>query len=141
MANQMIAYAKRFPKPIIAMEKLSGMRNGFKKSKKFNRRFHTLPFRKLQTIIEYKALHHRIEVKHLTRKETKSTSKTCHGCRHVARKVNGRMFKCPRCGLTYDGDLNGAINIARALTRRVGWRSRGSREPACEAGRNAVKAG
>jgi IS605 OrfB family transposase len=38
------------------MEDLTGIRDNFDKSKELNRRFHSLPFRKLQTYIEYKAL-------------------------------------------------------------------------------------
>jgi putative transposase len=48
IANEIIAYAKQFPKPIIVMENLNGIRDNFKKSKKLNKRFHSLPFRKLQ---------------------------------------------------------------------------------------------
>jgi len=55
IANQIIEYAKQFPKPVIVMENLNGIRRNFKKSKRLNKRFHSLPFRKLQTIIEYKA--------------------------------------------------------------------------------------
>ncbi len=77
VANQIFAYAKQFPKPVIVMENMNGIRRNFKKSKRLNRRFHSLPFRKLQTIIEYKANLEGIEVKYLTRKETKNTSKTC----------------------------------------------------------------
>jgi IS605 OrfB family transposase len=54
IANQIVAYAKQFPKPVIVMENLNGIRDIFKKSKKLSRRFHTLPLRKLQAIIEYK---------------------------------------------------------------------------------------
>jgi len=125
IANQIIAYAKQFPKPVIAMENLNGIRRSFNKSKRLNRRFHSLPFRKLQTLIEYKANLQGIGVEYLIKKETKNTSKTCHKCGHVA-QTKGRIFKCPRCGLTYNRDLNAAINIAHALTRRMG---RGSREP------------
>jgi IS605 OrfB family transposase len=63
IANQILDYAKQFPKPIIVMEDLNGVRSNFKRSKKLNRRFHSLSFRKLQTIIEYKALLEGIEVK------------------------------------------------------------------------------
>ncbi len=125
IANQIIHYAKQFPKPVIVMENLNGIRRSFKKSKRLNRRFHSLPFRKLQTIIEYKANLEGIEVKYLTKKETKNTSKTCHRCGYVT-QVKGREFRCPKCGLIYNRDLNGAINIAHALTRRMGW---GSCEP------------
>jgi len=37
-----------------------------------------------------------------------------------------------KCGLIYNRDLNAAINIAHALTRGMGWRSREPREPANE---------
>ena len=121
IANQIIAYAKQFPKPVIVMENLNGIRSNFKKSKELNRRFHSLPFRKLQAIVEYKALLAGIEVKYLTKKEVKNTSRKCHRCGHVARSVRGREFKCPKCGMIYNRDLNAAINIAHALTRRMGW--------------------
>jgi len=131
IANQIVAYAKQFPKPVIVMEDLSGIRDNFKRSKKLNRRFHSLPFRRLQTIIEYKALLEGIEVRYLTKKETRNTSKTCHRCGHVA-QVKGREFRCPKCGLTYNRDLNACINIAHALTRGMGWGSCEPPEPADE---------
>jgi len=122
IANQIIQYAKQFPNPVMVMEDLRGIRDNFKKSKKLNKRFHSLPFRKLQTIIEYKALLEGIDVRYLTKKETKNTSKTCHRCGHVA-QVRGREFRCPHCGLVYNRDLNACINIAHALTRGMGWGS------------------
>jgi IS605 OrfB family transposase len=133
IANQIVAYAKQFPKPVIVMEDLNGIRNNFKKSKKLNKRFHSLPFRKLQTYIEYKALLEGIEVRYLPKKEVRNTSKTCHRCGHVA-QVSGREFRCPKCGLIYNRDLNACINIAHALTRGMGWGSCESPEPADEVG-------
>jgi len=50
-ANEIVAYAKQFPKPVIVMEDLTGIRDNFDRSKKLNRRFHSLPFRKLQTLL------------------------------------------------------------------------------------------
>jgi transposase len=41
-------------------------------------------------------------------------------------KSNGREFRCPKCGLIYNRDLNACINVAHALTRGMGW---GSCEP------------
>jgi len=133
IANQIIQYAKQFPKPVIVMENLNGIRRNFKKSKKLNRRLHSLPFRKIQTIIEYKANLEGIRVEYLTKKETRNTSKTCHKCGYVT-QVKERIFKCPRCGLTYNRDLNAAINIALALMRRMGWGSCEPPKPANEAG-------
>ncbi len=129
LANRIIEYARQFPKPVIVMENLNGIRRSFKKSKKLNKRFHSLPFRKLQTYIEYKANLEGIEVKYLSKKETGNTSKICHRCGYVA-QVKGRIFKCPSCGIEYNRDLNAAINIAHALTRRMGWGSCEPPEPA-----------
>jgi len=125
-ANQIIEYAKQFQKPVIVMEDLNGIRRNFKKSKNLNRRFHSLPFRKLQAIVEYKALLNGIEVKYLQKKYVRNTSRKCHRCGHVALITYEREFKCPRCGLIYNRDLNACINIAHALMSSMEW---GSREP------------
>lgn len=71
-----------------------------------------MPFRRLQELIEYKASLQGMEVKYLTKEETKNTTKTCHRCGYVAPKVNGRIYNCPECGMKYDRDLNVAINIS-----------------------------
>ena len=129
IANEIVAYAKQFPKPIIVMEDLNGIRRKFKKSKRLNRRFHSLPFRKLQTYIKYKANLKGIEVRYLSKKETKNTSKICHRCGYVT-QVKGRIFKCPNCGMEYDRDLNACINITHRLMSSMGWRSCEPPEPA-----------
>ena len=133
IANQIVAYANQFPKPVIVMEDLTSIRNSFRKSKELNRRFHSLPFRKLQKIIEYKALLEGIDVVYLEKSLVRNTSKTCHRCGHVAR-VKGRIFKCPKCGMKYDRDLNACINIARRIMSSAGWESCEPPKPADEAG-------
>ena len=129
IANEIVAYAKQFPKPVIVMEDLNRIRRKFKKSKRLNRRFHNLPSRKLQTTIKYKANLEGIEVRYLPKKETGNTSKTCHRCGYVT-QVKGRIFKCPNCGMEYDRDLNACINIAHRVTSSMGWGSREPPEPA-----------
>jgi len=129
IANQIIEYAKQFPKPLIVMENLNGIRRNFKRSKSLNRRFHSLPFRKLQEILEYKASLEGLEVRYLTKKETKNNSKTCHRCGHVA-QVKGRIYKCPICKMEYDRDLNACINIAHRVMSSMGWRRSEPRGPA-----------
>ena len=113
IANQIIAYAKQFPRPVIVMEDLTGIRDNFNKGKGLNRRFHSLPFRKLQTYIECKALLDGINVVYLPKRFVKNTSRTCHRCGHVVRINGGGVFRCRRCGMEYNRDLNAAINIAR----------------------------
>jgi len=129
IANQIIEYVKQFQKPVIAMENLNGIRKNFKKTRKLNKRFHSLPFRKLQTIIEYKASLEGIEVKYLTKKDVKNTSKECRRCAHVA-PVKGRIYECPICKMEYDCDLNACINIAHRVMSSMGWRRCEPRGPA-----------
>jgi len=130
IANQIIEYAKQFQNPVIVMENLNGIRRNFKRSKNLNRRFHNLPFRKLQAILEYKALLNGIEVKYLRKKYVRNTSKRCHSCGRVTRITYEREFKCPICGLIYNRDLNACINIAHALIRGMGWWRSEPRGPA-----------
>ncbi len=122
VAKEIVAYAKQFEKPIIVMEKLDGIRDSMNSSAKLNRRLHAWSFRKLQMYVKYKANLEGIPVVYVN---PKNTSKRCHRCGHVA-QANGREFRCPKCGLVYNRDLNAAINIAHTLMRGMGW---GSREP------------
>jgi IS605 OrfB family transposase len=131
IANQIINYAKQSTNPVITMEDITHIREKFNKGRKLNKRFHSLPFRKLQTYIEYKALLNGIQVYYLPKNLVKNSSKTCHRCGHVA-KVVGREIKCPNCGLRYNRDLNACINIAHRLMRSMGWGSCEPPEPAYE---------
>ncbi|MGC8936737.1 MAG: zinc ribbon domain-containing protein, partial [Candidatus Methanomethylicaceae archaeon] len=36
-------------------------------------------------------------------------------------RVRGRIFKCPKCGMEYDRDLNACINIAHRVMSSMGW--------------------
>jgi IS605 OrfB family transposase len=128
IANQIISYAKQFSKPVIVMENLNGIRQNFRRSRALNKRFHSLPFRKLQTILEYKAALAGIEVRYLPKNEVKNTSKTCHRCGHVT-QVKGRIYKCPKCKMEYDRDLNACVNIAHRVTSSMRWGSRKSESP------------
>ncbi|PSN89750.1 transposase, partial [Candidatus Marsarchaeota G1 archaeon OSP_B] len=97
ISKKIVEYAKQFPSPVIVMEKLTGIRENFKKGKELNRRFHSLPFRKLKKMVEYKAKLEGIKVSHLNPKDT---SKTCHRCGYVTH-VEGRELRCPNCGMVY----------------------------------------
>ncbi len=116
ISKKIVEYAKQFPSPVIVMEKLKGIRKNFKKGKGLNRRFHSLPFRKLQEMVEYKAKLQGVKVVYVN---PKNTSKTCHRCGYVTR-TDGREYRCPKCSMVYNRDLNSSINIARALMRGTG---------------------
>ncbi|HID90532.1 TPA: hypothetical protein EYP44_01060 [Candidatus Bathyarchaeota archaeon] len=50
VTNQVIEHVKQFPKPVIAMEDLKGLRKHMNFSKRMNRRVHSMPYRKLQSL-------------------------------------------------------------------------------------------
>lgn len=103
------------------MEDLTNIRKRFRKGnggKKLNRRMNSLPFRKLQDYIEYKALRNGIKTVYI---DPKNTSKECHRCGQLNDVAYRRSYKCSNCGLEYDRDLNESINIAHRITSSMGW--------------------
>ena len=81
----------------------------------------SLPFHKLQVYIEYKALRKGIPVEYI---DPKNTSKECHRCGTLNKVGYHRNYECSHCGLSYDRDLNAALNIARRITSSLGWGTR-----------------
>ncbi|MBD3215653.1 MAG: IS200/IS605 family element transposase accessory protein TnpB [Candidatus Lokiarchaeota archaeon] len=116
LPNDIVDYTNRFEKPIIALEELTHIRNLFQKNqkgKRLNQRMASLPFRKLQNCIEYIVLKRGIGVKYIDPKHTK---KQFHRCGTIINMGFYRNLRCPHCGLIYDRDLNGSINIAQGIT-------------------------
>ncbi|MEM0079917.1 MAG: transposase [Nitrososphaerota archaeon] len=114
ISKEIVEFAKQFPKPMIVMEELEGLRESIDYSRELNRRLHNLPYRKLQKLIEYKSLLNGIEVVYV---DPNNSSRTCCKCGHINEPSNSREFKCSRCGAEYNRDVNAAANIARkALT-------------------------
>jgi len=81
-----------------------------------------MPYYRLTQYIKYKAEWEGIPV--LAIPEF-NTSKTCHRCGEKGKRVSQGIFKCPNCGLEYNADLNGAINIAKLS---LGYMLRGGAE-------------
>ena len=97
IGNYIVEYVKQFEDPIIAMEDLTNIRYSFNRSKKLNKRFHSLPFYKLRKYIEYKANSEGIDVRFI---EPADTTKTCHRCGNVS-SVYGGEYRCKICGMVY----------------------------------------
>ena len=82
-----------------------------RKGRRFNRIVSSMPFYKLQSMIQYKAEALGIPVV-FTPEDM--TSRTCHVCGMEGKRRTQGCFVCPRCG-QYNADLNGAINIGKRL--------------------------
>jgi len=100
----------------VAIGKLSHIRSkarkGNGKSSKSRGRINSFPYSMLSQFISYKC--QEIGVKSIKKINELWTSKTCHKCgsRNTRRETQAN-FKCYNCGLNYNADVNGAINIAK----------------------------
>lgn len=96
---------------VIVVGDLKGIRErSMKRGRRFRRIVSNMPHDKLTRYVEYKALWAGIPV--VLASEDYS-SKTCHRCGNGGRRVSQGLFKCPSCGLEYNADLNGAINMGK----------------------------
>jgi len=105
----------RANKEAIVLERLKGIRHAHQKGngegKARRRRIALWPFRRLLSYIDYKARWAGVPLEYVS---ASYTSKTCHACGEVNRKLKltDRSWLCP-CGAKLDRDLNAAINIER----------------------------
>ncbi len=93
-------------KPV--METLTNIREKIRYGRKMNRRLHSIPFRKIQSYISYKAMEQRFKPEFI---EAKNTSRTCPICGDL-NKPNGHVYKCNKCSFQADRHIVAAWNIA-----------------------------
>ena len=109
-------------------------KKGERRSRKLNRIIHSIPTQKIKTMLTYKALWSGVSVFAINEAYT---SKTCHRCGSRDTVIKGRCFKCKSCGLEYNRDLNGAINIGNRLFGYM-LKSGGSSDPARTPPENSI---
>ena len=99
----------------IILEDLKGMRDRIHYGRKMNRRLHAIPFRKIQSCIEYKA---KIEGLPVIYVDARSTSSLCPVCGGRLKKApNGhRILRCD-CGYENDRDVIACLNLLRRNPR------------------------
>jgi len=107
ITSSFVEWARQNGARIIVIGDVGGIRNKVKYHAKANQKIHDWKFRKITSMIEYKAKLAGIEVKYVSEEYT---SQTCPVCGH-RRKPSNRNFKCPVCGFEYHRDGVGAINI------------------------------
>ncbi|MFL7792213.1 MAG: RNA-guided endonuclease InsQ/TnpB family protein [Anaerolineae bacterium] len=112
LSTQIVDIALRYPHPVIVLERLDGIRNRLKASKRFNRMMASWAFRQLVSFVEYKAARYEIPVVFV---DPRRTSCTCPRCGHSTRsnRVGQSNFRCVVCNYRGNADAVAAINIAR----------------------------
>ncbi len=108
VSKRIAEYAKRFPKPVIVLERFGHFQNN-SKNRRFNFLLGNWARKKLQKIIEYKANWEGIQVVYVN---PAYTSLTCHYC-GAKGKRNGLVFTCPTCNRQYNADSNAAMSLAK----------------------------
>ncbi|USG99167.1 transposase [Thermococcus argininiproducens] len=111
LANKIVELAEKYGG--LALEDLTEIRDSIRYSAEMNGRLHRWSFRKLQSIIEYKAKLRGVRVVFVNPAHTSSLCPICGG----KLSPNGhRVLKCSKCGFEADRDVVGSWNIRlRAL--------------------------
>ena len=114
VANQIIERALNEDVSTIILEKLTHIRHKIHYTRSMNGRLHRWSFRRLQTVIEYKAKLAGINVVY---EDAYKTSSLCPVCGEELSPNGYRELKCRKCRLAANRDVIGAWNL---LKRHVG---------------------
>ena len=113
LANKIVEIAENYGG--IALEDLSGIRDSINYSAEMNGRLHRWSFRKLLSIIEYKAKLRGVRVVFVDPAYTSTLCPRCGG--RLSASPNGHRFLKCGCGLEADRDVVGSLNIALRARR------------------------
>jgi IS605 OrfB family transposase len=109
ISRQLVNFAKQNNVSAIRLEKLSGIRQTARTSRKNEKNLHTWSFYRLAQFIEYKAILEGIKVEYVNPKYTSQTCPVCGKRNHA----NDRKYQC-ECGFKGHRDIIGARNIISA---------------------------
>lgn len=118
ISREVVEWAIEYQYPAIVLEDLTDIRDTFLRREREHtaderRALHSWPFRKLQDMIEYKAVESGIPVEYI---QPEHTSQECNKCGHTA-EINRESvyFECVECGYQVNADVNAAFNIANSV--------------------------
>ncbi len=96
---------------VLHVEKLLGIRDRTKKTRKVNRMMHSWAFAQLLDFIHYKAALAGVQV---IEEDPRHTSQRCSRCGHTERgnRPKQALFRCTACAYEMHADLNAARNLA-----------------------------
>ena len=111
ISKEIVDIAAQYDNPVICFEKLDGIRERARGSKRFNRMMASWAFRQLVNMTIYKARRIGIKVQFV---DPRNTSKKCHKCGHISRsnRQSQANFRCTKCGYTCNADVQASRNIA-----------------------------
>lgn len=119
ISKEIAEIASQYNNPVICFEKLEGIRERTRASKKLNRMISSWAFRQLVNFVTYKAERIGIKVQFV---DPRNTSCMCSKCGYISRsnRLDQANFRCAACGFQINADVNAAVNIA-ARGLYVSW--------------------
>ncbi len=109
LSRRLVEFAKQHGLGIV-LEDLKHIRARIRRSKRMNRRLHSLPFRRLQFYVEYKARLVGLPVVYV---DPKHSSTLCPVCGGRLAPNGRRVSRCGRCGYESDRDVIACLNLLR----------------------------
>jgi IS605 OrfB family transposase len=117
ISSWIINKAKEQTNPIIVMEDLMHILETTKVRKKQRYIHHTWAFKKLQNMIQYKALWNNISVVYV---QPQYTSQVCPKCLSTNKRYKSN-YKCEHCGWQGNADYVGAKNITKRFWEGISF--------------------
>jgi len=119
---------------VIAIEKLTGIRQAVRLRKKQRRDLHKWNFFQFEQFLTYKAEARGIKIEHV---DARYTSQKCSACGHVSRsnRQSQSVFKCKHCGFSLNADLNASRNIRQNYLDAICYPDRAAVDPPIVGGR------
>jgi IS605 OrfB family transposase len=120
ISSWIINQAKTLENPVIVMEDLIYILETTKVRKKQRYYHQTWSFRKLQNMIQYKALWNEIPVVYI---QPQYTSQICPKCLSTNKRIKSDYY-CQNCGSEYNADYVGAINITKKFFEAIRFKDK-----------------
>jgi IS605 OrfB family transposase len=111
ISKEIVDIAAQYVNPVICFEKLEGIRERARGSKRFNRMMASWSFRQLVDFVIYKSKRTGIKIQFV---DPRNTSKQCYQCGNISRsnRTSQANFRCTKCGYTCNSDIHASRNIA-----------------------------
>jgi len=110
------------PGTVIALEKLTGIRQTARLRKKQRKELHKWNFYQFEQFLTYKAEARGMKVEYV---DARFTSQKCSSCGNISRsnRQSQSVFKCKHCGLSLNADLNASRNIRQNFLDAISYPS------------------
>ena len=117
ISSWIIQNAKKLENPVIVMEDLTYIIETTKVKKKQRYIHQTWAFKKLQNMIQYKALWDNIPVVYI---QPQYTSQVCPKCLSTNKRIKSD-YKCEYCGYQANADHIGAVNVRKKFLEGISF--------------------